>query len=88
MVKYANHWHYIQKLRRMLLGAGTVGLSQSDLNQRSRTKVFQVEHMLETLEEWKRRGWVQSFRVRGPSGHPMMIWRATNKLRDDWSIYN
>lgn len=84
-MKYANHYSYISKVRLILLGSGTQGISQHDLNQKTRTKIFQTEHLLDLLEEWEKRQWVQKFRVRGHTGHAKMTWRATTKLRDDWS---
>lgn len=84
-MKYASHGNYLKNLRYKLLSAGTVGLSQHDLNQATRTKVFQSEDMMAALMEWEGRGWVQSFKVKGLSRHPKTMWRATTKLRDEWS---
>ena len=84
-MKFANHGNYLSKLRHKLLSAGTTGISQYNLNQSTRTKVFQTDDMLEALQEWEHRGWVQSFRVTGLSKHPKTMWRATTKLRDEWS---
>ena len=86
-MKYANHRRYIEKLRYKLLAAGTQGLSQYELNQVTRTKVFSSNHMLEQLEEWEMKGWVQKFRVKGISKHPKTMWRATTALRDEWSRF-
>lgn len=88
MAKYANHYQYISKLRHILLASGTQGISQHELNQRSRTKVFTREHMLDTLEEWRLRDWVQAFKFAGLSKHPKTMWRATTRLRDDWSRFH
>lgn len=68
-----------------MLASGTQGISQHDLNQATRTKIFQTEHLLDLLDEWERREWVQRFRVKGVSGWPKIMWRATTKLRDEWS---
>jgi hypothetical protein len=87
-MKYANHFNYIQKVRSILIQAGTQGINQHELNQRTRTKVFQRDDLMAILLEWKGRGWVQSFRVKGISRHPRTVWRATNKLRDDWAMFN
>ena len=84
-MKYANHGNYLSKLRHVLLSAGTQGLSQHMLNQLTRTKVFQTDDMMEALQEWENRYWVQSFKVKGLSKHPKTMWRATTKLRDEWS---
>ena len=83
-MRYPNHFKYLENLRRKLLGAGTVGIGQSELNQATRTKVFAGEAMAEALREWELRGWVQSFRVTGLSRHPGTMWRATTALRDEW----
>lgn len=84
-MKYANHFNYLTKLRHTLLAAGTQGLSQHDLNQKTRTKIFQKDDMLAALLEWENRDWVQRFKVTGISKHPKTMWRATTKLRDEWS---
>jgi hypothetical protein len=84
-MKFASHGGYLNKLRLVLLGAGTQGISQHDLNQKTRTKIFQSEDLSAALMEWESRGWVQSFKMTGLSKHPKTIWRATTKLRDDWS---
>lgn len=84
-MKYANHGNFTKKLRLILLGAGTTGVAQHILNQKTRTKIFQRDQMVEILDEWQIRGWVQKFVVVGLSKHPKVVWRATTKLRDEWS---
>lgn len=84
-MKYANHGNYLNKIRHVLLSAGTQGISQHMLNQLTRTKIFQTDDLLEALNEWENRHWVQAFKVKGLSKHPKTMWRATTKLRDEWS---
>ena len=88
MAKFANHFNYISRVRNELLLAGTTGIGQHDLNQKTRTKIFQRDDMMAILLEWKARGWVQSFKIKGMSKHPKTYWRATTKLRDEWAMYN
>lgn len=84
-MKFANHSKYLAKMRHTLLAAGTIGISQHDLNQKTRTKIFQKDDMMAALLEWEGRHWVQSFKVTGLSKHEKTMWRATTKLRDEWS---
>lgn len=88
MARFANHFNYIERVRMCLITAGTTGISQHDLNQKTRTKIFQRDDMMAILLEWKGRGWVQSFKVKGMSKHPKTMWRATTKLRDEWAMFN
>lgn len=84
-MKFANHGNFLAKLRHVLLAAGTQGLSQHELNQKTRTKIFQKDDMMAALTEWENRHWVQCFKMTGISRHPKTMWRATTKLRDEWS---
>ena len=76
----ANHQRYMNKIRSLLLGANREGISQYDLNQATRTKHFNVSAMLQILEEWERKQWVQSFKVRIYGKRPTTMWRATTLL--------
>lgn len=84
-MKFANHMRFMNKVRHKLLAAGLEGISQNDLHQQVRTRVFQGDDLMEILYEWESRGWVQSFRVKGLSRHPKMMWRATTLLRDKYN---
>jgi hypothetical protein len=86
MVKQVDHFQYISKVRRYLLGAGEQGISQSELNQKVRTRIYGADDLLELLEEWEKRSWVQKFRVKRGSRAVAYIWRATTLLRDDFSV--
>jgi hypothetical protein len=85
MTNKASKYRYTQKLRHILLGAGLEGISQFHLNQKSRTRIFSVSDMMEVLEEWESREWVQKFKTQLFAKRPTTIWRATTKLRDEWS---
>jgi hypothetical protein len=88
-LKYPSHWRYVCKVRQLLLGAGERGISFHDLNQLTRTKVFDQDDLREILNEWLLREWLQSFVVStGARGRKPTIWRATTLLRDEWSSYN
>lgn len=86
-MRYANHMQFMEKLRLKLLAAGLTGISQHDINQTTRTKIFNRDDILEVLEEWEHRGWTQRFKVTGFSKHPKIMWRATTLLRDNWSAF-
>lgn len=84
-MRFASHGRFMAKIREILLGRGTQGIGQNDLNQLVRTKIFTRDDMNTILEEWEGRGWVQKFVSTGMSKHPKIIWRATTLLRDEWS---
>lgn len=86
MSKQVNYFDYIKKVRRTLLAANIDGLTQHQLNQKVRTKIFGADDLIYLLEEWEKRNWVQKFRVRQNSHHPSILWRATELLRDDFSV--
>lgn len=88
-MKYPNHWRYLQKIRLILLAAGTEGISVYDLNQQTRTRHFKQDHLEDTLNEWEGRDWVQIFRIKDPfTKRKKRIVRATTLLRDQWSNLN
>ncbi len=75
-----DHSRYTNKIRQLLLGAGRVGISQYDLNQRTRTKFFKLPDMLQILEDWEARQWVQKFQIRVNGTRKTTMWRATTEL--------
>lgn len=87
-MKHANIVRYSLKIRQLLLGAGQKGIGQWELNQKTRTKVFNTSDMLMILKEWEAKKWVDSHQVIVlGSKRPTTIWRATTLLRDDWNKY-
>lgn len=85
-MKSSNIIRYSIKLRQLLLGAGQRGMSQWELNQRTRTKVFSTNDMLAILVEWENKRWVESFRITVLGAkRPTTIWRASTLLRDEWA---
>lgn len=85
MANFANHHRYMSKIRTILLGAGIEGISQYHLNQKVRTKFFDVNDLNLILDEWEKREWVQKFKMNKWAKRPTVIWRATTKLRDEWN---
>lgn len=84
-MRHVNHYQYVQKVRHALLAAGEEGITQHNLNQKTRTKIFTSTDLDLVLEEFRTRKWVEEFRVRRLTKHRTIIWRATTLLRDDWS---
>lgn len=71
---------YMRKVRTLLLAAGRVGVSQYELNQKTRTKFFHLVDLLQILDEWENRQWVQKFKMRVNGKRPTIMWRATTEL--------
>lgn len=80
MAMTVNHNRYMLKIRQLLLGAGKKGMSQYELNQKTRTKHFKLPDMLQILEEWERKQWVQRFQIRVNGTKKTITWRATTEL--------
>lgn len=83
-MRHVNHFQYVQKIRHALLAAGEEGITQHNLNQKTRTKIFTSTDLDLVLEGFKQRRWVEEFRVRRLTKHRIIMWRATTLLRDDW----
>lgn len=75
-----SHDRYMKKIRTLLLAAGRIGVSQYDLNQKTRTKFFALNDLLQVLNEWENRQWVQKFKMRVNGKRPTTMWRATTEL--------
>lgn len=74
-----SHERYMMKIRTLLVSAGRVGISQYDLNQATRTHFFKLPDLLQVLNEWEQRQWVQQFKIRKAS-RPSIMWRGTTEL--------
>lgn len=81
----ANQQRYAEKVRQLLIGAGLEGMSQYELNQKTRTRFFNVAALLQVLNEWERLGWVQAHRVRVYGTRKTTMWRATTKLVEGYA---
>ena len=77
-----------EKLRELLVRAGTVGMKQRDIvkwfDQRNYVEA-RAEDIENQLEAWLALDMVQSFRVRTGrrAGRPARIWRATTLIYKD-----
>ena len=85
MANRVSYFRYKTKLRHILLGAGLEGISQFNLNQKMRTRHFDVSDMNSILAEWEEKEWVQQFKLTMFTKRPTTMWRATTKLRDEWA---
>lgn len=73
-------WHGV--LIEYLIGAGTVGRSQSEIITRLSRQV-EREEIIGFLEALKSVGKVQRFEIgHKAAGRPRNMWRATTKIRD------
>jgi len=72
---------YAELVRRLLLAAGTNGIGQRDLHQRSRTPKYNIDDLLMLLHAWQRRNWVDHYKIGAKH-----YWRATQLLHDQWFI--
>lgn len=75
---------YAERVRQLLLAADSSGITQHDLNQRSRTKHYNAKTLEEMLEYWRTRRWVERFTNRHVAKRPITIWRATDLLLTEW----
>lgn len=82
----ADYYRYVNRVRNILLGAGEEGITQHELNQKVRTPSWTVTPLYDLLTLWESKQYVQSFTIR-PVGSTRnaKLWRATTKLRDEWS---
>lgn len=77
---------YPEKIRYVLLSAGTVGLSFHDLHQKTKTQKYKASDLQPILDAWHKRRWVDRYVVaRGyHSNTSQTIWRATRLLDTEW----
>ena len=74
---------YVERVRHLLIAAGTMGITFQDLNQKVRTPNPPSSDLRTLLEAWRKRRWVDNF-TRPTTGHPIQIWRATQLMLDQW----
>lgn len=77
---------YCRRVRHLLIGADTHGISFRDLNARARTPQHPSADLREVLAAWRKRKWLDQFEVIMPSGQASQRWRATQKLFDEWPV--
>lgn len=73
------------KIRTLLLGAGLDGVTQYDLNQATRTRTFNSTSLLQVLEEWEGKKWVQRFKTHIYGKRRTTVWRATKLLQAEFA---
>ena len=73
-----------KKLQQVLILAGAEGITQTDLINKTRTKLYKRPDIEEILRDWKVRDLVQSFEIKvKTSKRPVKIWRATALIRTE-----
>lgn len=77
---------FCKRVRHVLLGADTYGISFRDLNARSRTPEHPTADLRTVVNAWRRRKWVDQFEVIMPSGQVSQRWRATQLLLEQWPM--
>ena len=70
-----------RNLRVKLIGAGSQGIPHSKLTQQCKTRLFSIDDIIEILEEWREKGFVQKFVTKpSHSKRPVTVWRATQLI--------
>lgn len=73
-----------KKMKILLIAAELEGIGQKELTMKVRTKIWNVDHIKEILEDWKTRQLVQKFIVKKDhSKRPITIWRATELIKTE-----
>ena len=81
MSRIYSHIRLKRKLREKLIGSGADGISQHQLMQQCRTRLFKIADIEEILEDWRGKDWVQKFyTTQSHSKKPVIIWRATQLI--------
>jgi len=68
-----------ERIRELLLDAGTTGLSQNAITHAMHKKLYASEIKL-ILDHWLKHGAVQKFRLDDLHHRPITVWRATSLL--------
>lgn len=77
---------FCEKVRHLLLAAGTDGAAFRDINMRTRTTNHPTGDLRDLLNAWRKRRWVDCFEVPMPSGQTSERWRATQLLFEQWPM--
>lgn len=72
---------YKERIRELLLAAGTSGLKQKDITHHMVHKMTGAE-ITQQLEHWRSVGAVQKFRLDELPHRPITMWRATERLAE------
>ena len=80
----ASALRYAEKVREVLLAADINGISQHELNQRTRTHLFGASDLAQLLDDWRHKRWVDLFVNPHNTKRPVKIWRASKLLLQDW----
>ena len=79
-----SHLRIKRKLQRVLINAGAEGITQTDLLNKTRTRIWSRDRIKEILKDWKARDLVQTFEIKvKTSKRPVKIWRATTLIRTE-----
>lgn len=77
---------YPEKVRNILIAAGSLGISAHDLNQKVRTPNYKVADLHYLLRAWHKRRWIDKFTVKEYRTSPKVLYRATRLLDEEWRI--
>lgn len=70
-----------RSLRTKLIAAGSQGITQTEITQKCRTKLFGIPEIVEILDEWREKGFIQKFITKpSHSKRPVTVWRATQLI--------
>lgn len=72
---------YRERIRNLLLDAGTSGVKQRDITHKL-CHQLDAKEIMEILEKWRSVGAVQKFRLDELAHRPITMWRATKLLAE------
>lgn len=68
----------LEKIRAFLIAGGIYGRKQQEITHYMVHQLLASE-IVEILESWRAKGWVDKFTVEGPH-RPITMWRATERI--------
>lgn len=77
---------YLDRVRKVLLSQGTLGISFRELYHRTRGTKYKPADLEELLSHWHRRLWVDRFQYHNGNRN-YLHYRATNLLYSEWTLF-
>ena len=72
----------LEKIREYLISGGIHGRKQKEIVHYLCHQLLASE-VVDILESWRERGWVDKFTIEGKAHRPVTIWRATERILED-----
>jgi hypothetical protein len=83
-------FHYLERVRAILLAHDIHGITFRDLNQKVRTPNYDSADLEKVINSWIQREWVDKFVLpsrRKYGTKPKTLYRGTTKLVSEWGIH-